>query len=114
MDTFRRANPYPRLNLVFLVVTIVRDCYPGPTLGATATVPDVADLVAASRELYADGWQLWNAIKAGLQDGELFSTEGCKFVGWQPMQPLGPAGNTAGWTLPLQVQLDGFTPPPPV
>lgn len=114
MDVFRRANPYPRVNLVYLVITIVRDCYPGPTLGQTATTPDVDDLVAASQVLYADGWQLWNAIKAGLDDGALFTREGCRFVGWQPMQPLGPEGNTAGWTFPLQVQLDGFTPPPPV
>lgn len=114
MDTFRRANPYPRLNIDYLVVTIVRDCYPGPTLGSTPTTPDVDDLVAASQVLYADGWQIWNAVKAGIEDGELFTRAGCRFIGWQPMQPLGPEGNTAGWTFPLLVQLDGFTPPPPV
>lgn len=114
MDTFRRANPYPRLNIVFLVITIQRECYPGPTLGASPTTPEVADLAAASRLLYADAWQLWNAVKAGLEDGELFTRAGCRFVGWQPLQPLGPEGNMAGWTFPLQVQLDGFTPPPPV
>jgi hypothetical protein len=114
MDRFRNVNPYPRVVTSVMVVTIVRDCYP-VTLGQQQVPepPSVAQLVEAAETIYADAWQLWNAVKVGLQDGAIFQP-GCKFVGWQPMQPLGPAGETAGWTLPLQVQIDGFDPPPPV
>lgn len=110
LDRFRRAAPYPRLNMAFLVITIARDCVPGPT--GTTEAPSVADLTASSEELYADGWQLWNAVPAGIRDGGLF--EGCRYVGWEPMQPLGPDGYVAGWTMPLQIELPGFEPAPPV
>lgn len=113
MDLMRRGHPYPRIDLAYLVITIARDCYPGPTAGtATIEPPEVADLVAASEKIYADGWQLWNAVPAGLRDGGLY--EACKLVGWQPMQPVGPEGGFAGWTMPVLVQIDGFVPPPPV
>lgn len=114
MDLMRRANPYPRINLVYLVITIVRECYPGPVGGGPVgpSLPEVADLVAASEKSYADAWQVWNALSAGLRDGGLFDQ--CTFVGWQPAQPAGPSGNMVGWTIPLQVQIDGFVPPPPV
>lgn len=114
MDLLRRGHPYARLNLAFLVITIARECYPGPT-AMNMQVPEpptVVDLVAASETIYADGWQLWNAVPTALRDGALFSA--CRFVGWQPMQPLGPEGGMAGWTMPIQVQIDGFEPAPPV
>jgi hypothetical protein len=113
MDLLRRVNPYPRVNLAFLVVSIVRECYPGP-VGPSGgpTVPEVADLVAAAEKSYADAWQLWSAIPQGRRDGALW--ESCDFVGWQPLQPAGPSGDMVGWTFPLQLRIDGFVPPPPV
>lgn len=110
MDRFRHGAPYPRLNLAFIVITCVRDCVPGPTGNSTA--PSVADLDGSAQELYADGWQLWNAVPQGIRDGALF--DGCRFVAWEPMQPLGPEGYIAGWTMPLQVELPGYVPPAPV
>ena len=105
MDRFKRGHPYPRVNMAFLVVTIARDCYPGPT--GTTEAPAVADLVAASEVLYADGWALWNRLSSALRDGELF--EACSLVGWEPLQPTNPDGGIAAWTMGVQVSLDGFS-----
>lgn len=108
LDRMRRAVETPRLGLTFLIVTIARDCYPGPTGRNLDQPPDVVDLDAAARELSADGWLLWNVVPAALRAGELWGA--CHFTGWEPLQPLQPSGNIAGWTFPLQVQIDGYSP----
>lgn len=108
LDRFRRGVTVPRIDLAFLVVTVVRDCYPGPTGRELSKPPEVADLLAAAAVINADGWQLWNSVPAALAAGELWGA--CHFTGWEPLQPIPPSGAIAGWTFPMQVQLDGFSP----
>lgn len=108
----RKGHPLPAINMLDLVITIARECYPGPVGPAGGnSVPDVPDLVEASQMLHADGWQLWNAVNDAVRAGVLYGA--CQFVSLLPMQPLGPEGNFAGWTLPVSVNLDGFDPSPP-
>lgn len=106
-DQMRRGHPVPIVNVAALVVTVVRDCYPGPVghMGG-ASVPEAEDLALASQGLHADGWQLWNAIRQGVKDGHVFGA--CRLVDRNPMQPLGPEGNFAGWTVPVLVSIPGF------
>lgn len=108
LDRFRRGVTVPRIVLAFLVVTVVRDCYPGPTGRELSKPPEVALLDAAAKTITADGWQLWNAVPAALAAGELWGA--CHFTGWEPLLPIPASGNVAGWTFPMQVQIDGFSP----
>lgn len=108
LERMRRGVTVPRINLAFMVVTIARDCYPGPTGKDLTKPPAVADLDAAAQLISADGWLLWNVLPAALRNGELWGA--CSFTGWEPLLPIPPSGKIAGWTLPLQVDLDGYTP----
>lgn len=112
LERFERAVKTPRVNLVFMVVTIARDCYPGPTGKNANRPPEPADLNAAARTISADGWLLWNVLPAALRAGELWGS--CNLTGWEPLQPIPPSGLIAGWTFPLQVKIDGFAPALPV
>jgi hypothetical protein len=98
---------YGSLNLVFLTVSIVR-CYPGPTANGRATpiLPRVAELTAASQKIYEDGWQLWNGIQTAKRLGAFAGV--CRELAMDPMLPIQPSGGFAGWTIPVEVQLDGF------
>jgi hypothetical protein len=112
LDRMRRGVTVPRIELSFMVVTIVRECYPGPTGKQLTRPPEVADLNAAARIISADGWLLYNAVPAALAAGELWGA--CNFTGWEPLQPIPASGNVAGWTFPMQVKIDGFSPDLPV
>lgn len=111
LDRMRRGVTTPRIDLAFLVVTIVRDCYPGPTGANLNQPPSAADLDAAAKIISADGWMLWNAVPAALRAGELWGA--CNLTAWEPLQPIPPSGQVAGWTFPLQVKIDAFSPPLP-
>jgi hypothetical protein len=104
---FRRDVTYPRQTLVFCVITVVR-CYPGPT--GDSQPPAVADLAAAEQTISADGWVLWNGIPRAIREGELTLWRAESFTSWEALQPLGPMGELAGWTMGLQTRLDGFDP----
>jgi hypothetical protein len=119
-DTSPRALPldrmfkekYGSLNVPMLVVSIVR-CYPGVTLNKQQEpiLPSLAALTAASELIYADGWQLWNGIKTAKKLGAFGGL--CRELVTDPMMPLQPAGGFAGWTIPVEIQLDGFAVPFP-
>jgi hypothetical protein len=115
-DTSPRSLPldrmfkekYGSLNLPMLVVSIAR-CYPCITLDKRQEpiFPSVAELTAASELVYADGWQLWNGIKTAKRLGAFGGL--CRELAMDPMLPLQPQGGFAGWTIPVEIQLDGFS-----
>lgn len=108
LDRGRRGVRAPRIDLTFMVVTVVRDCYPGPTSGNKPRPPDPAALDVAAQIIMRDGWLLWNSIPAALRAGELWGA--CHFTLWEPLQPVPAQGGVAGWTLPMQVQIPGYSP----
>lgn len=114
LDRFARDVRAPRQTLVFCVITVVR-CFPGATLddGANPEPPSVADLAAAAATVSADGWTLWNGIPAAIRADELTLWRAASFTGWESLQPVGPMGGMAGWTMGMQTRLDGFDPPLP-
>ena len=91
-----------------LVVSVVR-CYPVVTLNSKQVpiFPDPAAIEAASALIYADGWQLWNGIISAKREGAFDGL--CKGMAREPMLPIQPSGGYAGWTMPLDFELDGFT-----
>ncbi len=99
-----------------MTVQLVR-CYPGATANGrqAPALPRTADLTQASVELYADGWQLWNGLQTAKRLGAFKGV--CREFALDPMLPIQPQGGFAGWTIPVEVQLDGFdvafpSPPP--
>lgn len=92
-----------KINHVYLVVTVSR-CYPQPD--AKGNPPSVADIEAASDQLNADGWALWNHLYCLWTADELFTF--CDEVFWDSLRPLGPQGGCAGWNLGIHMSLDGY------
>ena len=95
------------LTAPLLVISVVR-CYPVVTLNSkqVAIFPAPAAIEAASALIYDDGWQLWNGVMSAKRDGAFDGL--CSGLARQPMMPIQPSGGYAGWTLPLEIQLDGF------
>lgn len=115
-DTSPRALPldrahkarYGALNLVFLTVQLVR-CYPPATQHGRQTnlAPSVADLMAFAATINQDGWQLWNGLATAKRQGAFAGI--CREFTLDPLLPIQPQGGFAGWAIPIEVQLDGFT-----
>jgi hypothetical protein len=103
--TGRITNPALR-------VIIGRECIPvGRVNGTTYTPPTIAEEQAASRQLNADGWALWNGIWTRLVDDDIDFMSRCSQVFWGGMIPVGPSGAYAGWILTLNVRLPGYLEP---
>lgn len=111
-DTFRQGHPYVTLDMVTFTISIFR-CWPSTAAGAPVQNPTPADYDAASEIMYSDAWQLYNALREGMQKGLLGGP--CKYQRVDQAQPVEPDGGFAGWTIIVTAQLDGFIPdlPPP-
>lgn len=92
-----------RVNLTGLAVTIAR-CY--PTVDSRGRAPTADALTAASRDLNADAWALWNGLWR--QRGDLFAA--CDLVLFDGMVPISPEGGCAGWLLQIRFELGGYDP----
>lgn len=92
-----------RLAEVGLVVTITR-CI--PVLGENDDWPPTAAMEAASEQVNADAWALWEHIYALVCAEALFSL--CKEVFWDGLTALVPQGGCGGWVVNLRVTLDGY------
>ena len=100
---------YGRLTGVTLNVAVSRCCIPvGDASGKVYKPPTMTQLSAASEQLNADGWALWNGIFSRLvaEDFEFFTK--CSSVAWEAMTPLGPRGACAGWLVTLRARLPGY------
>ena len=80
----------------------VRTCVPG--LAEDGTAPNAVALQTAALTLAADGAVMWEAIGYMLDEGP--------WDNWLlgNLQSAGPLGRTAGWTVPVTVELGGFCP----
>lgn len=116
-DTSPRALPLDRqfkvtkggsVNLVFLTVQVAR-CYPGVTANnrQQPIAPTPEALAAASEMIFADGWQLWNGLQSAKRLGAFKGF--CQEFSLDPLLPIQPQGGYAGWAVPIEVRLDGFT-----
>jgi hypothetical protein len=61
---------------------------------------------AAAELLNADGWALWNHTYNLAAAGQLFGY--CSEIYWEGLGSLAPSGGCGGWTLAVQVRLDGY------
>ncbi len=97
---------FARINRVQLVATIFR-CIPTGAEGkAGYKPPSPLDLAAAAEQIDADGWALWNHIFNLVAAGQLFTLCG-DVLGWS-LVSVPPSGGCGGWTLSVNVGLDGY------
>lgn len=73
------------------------------------TVPSAVQLTEAAQKVMEDMWALWNGVTSEILAGDLFESHPCRGVRFVGLEPLDPQGGFAGWTLQLQVELDGYT-----
>lgn len=100
----RVAHPGQVL-LANYVVTITR-CV--STVDDNGKLPTVAVMEADAARLLEDVWVAWNHLRAQARAGTVFSR--CREVDIGGPTPLAPSGACAGWTIPVQAQIDGWTP----
>lgn len=70
--------------------------------------PTALELTGAAEKVMEDEWALLNGPISELRAGDLFEGFPCRDVVIVAMTPLDPQGGFAGWSLELQVQLDGY------
>lgn len=91
----------------FTVSLLSTDCY--PTHGDAANPPDPAAISAAAEAVYTDQWDLWTALRDEASAGTLFDgllDHGRDGVAVdQPSSTFGPQGETAGFRVPLTVEI---------
>lgn len=96
-----------RVNIVTLRVMLAR-CLPKPSSGARIRWPSLDQLELAAKQHAADGWVLWNGLYRAAKEGQLGRP--CDAITFAAALPLDPQGGYGGWSLTVQMQLDGFRP----
>lgn len=82
-------------------------CVPTGTIVAKRYVPpDASAISAASEQILADGWALWNHI-FNLINADLLFQRCLDLVQWR-MLALQPMGGCAGWEMQFTVGLEGY------
>lgn len=69
----------------------------------------VADLSAASKQAYEDGWAIWNWVKRSVREGNLFGGN-CSIVHFVGGTSYTPEAGLGGWRFVCRVALDGYDP----
>lgn len=93
-------------NEVGLTVTIGRCVPEGELKGTKVVLPSIASMEAAARQIYADGWALYNGISNRLYQGLL--SEKCSGWKWDGVNSATPTGGCGGWTINFRAELDGY------
>ena len=99
-----RCTVEPRLRLFVWVVR----CY--PTLDDNGNPPPSADETAAAKLLQHDLGTLWDGLTERWAKATLFPSFDaidCERVTFEMAQPMGPLGGTAGWSMPILVDVSG-------
>jgi hypothetical protein len=88
---------------------LIARCVPvGETIDKRYRGPSAIKSTAAAQKVMEDMWALWNGVTSEILSGDLFEDFPCSGVRFESMIPLDPQGGFAGWTLALQVELDGY------
>lgn len=72
----------------------------------TDVEPPVGQLNAASEQLNADAWALWNHIFNLIESGQLLTL--CQEVFFDGITAMTPSGGCGGWIVNVRVELDGY------
>lgn len=106
-----RANFVPNMNLVAMTATVVRCNATAGDNGEEILLPDPADIELVARATSEDVWAIWNYTKQRHRENVLFSsrTQRRELFLDAPVA-VAAQGGCSGWTLPIRVQVDGFSP----
>lgn len=106
-----RDPKMPVVPVLPLVVTALRCMRAMPQGGLQISLPTPAVMAADAQAVYSDGWSLFCGIGNAFRAGSLFAGYPCRPFEVDPALPVAPEGGCLGWTLTVQVALDGFDPP---
>ncbi len=90
-------------NHVTVIATITR-CI--PVMNSDGDPPPTASLNAASAQIEADGWALWNHTHNAKASGELLNL--CTAMFFDGLLAVVPSGGCAGWTLTIRAAIGGY------
>jgi hypothetical protein len=105
-----RDPKMPVVPVVPLVVTALRCQRAQAQGGLQITLPSPSLMAADAATIMADGWSLFCGINNAQRAGSLFAGYPCRPFEVDPALPVAPEGGCLGWTLSVQVALDGFDP----
>lgn len=92
---------------MLMTATVIR-C--APVIDDNGILPTTTEMEAAAVETISDVWAIWNFCRTEIRDGTLFaSPSGRREVFFDPAIPVPIEGGTAGWSIPVRVQLDGYS-----
>lgn len=101
-----RVTVQAEVDIIVLTATILR-CV--PTIDDFGNLPSPAAIDAASQQVCADLWAIWNHVKSMKRAGTLFPPREREFA-LDPAVSLQQAGGAAGWQIPIRVNLEGYRP----
>lgn len=89
-----------RINLAGLTIVSAR-------CGITTVEPTAAQITAAAKANYDDGWALWNVITQKIRDDDLFGGS-CADVHFDGGLSLTPQAGLVLWQMNLRVEIGGY------
>jgi hypothetical protein len=95
-----RSAMTTRINQVTLAVTLFR------CAETEKPMPAQTELIAASQQVNADGWALWNHLFNMKRAGTFLTM--CQETKFGQLQALPPEGGCVGWFWPIEVALGGY------
>lgn len=106
----RRPDDTGAVHLIALTCVVAR-CVPVIREGSNA-FPTPAQMNAASQEVIADVWAIWNWVRAAYREGLIFTRPDGerRELYFDPAVPLGISGGAGGWMVPIRTALDGYAP----
>jgi len=90
-----------------VVVTLLRPCWPVVVDNARSPFPDPADIDSASTSLAIDIQALWGGLVTAYAAGALIvSPRPPDYIKWGQILPMHNEGGCAGWELRMTIDLD--------
>lgn len=110
LQPMQRIATTGQVNLLAMTCTIIR-CWPvAEQQQQSLLLPSTQEITDASEETYNDLWAIWNGLKNQHRLGTLFQTRsGRREFLLDPAVPVNTSGGAAGWQIPIQVQLGGYS-----
>lgn len=98
--------------IVPLAITVLRCANKQalPSGGLAVRNASLAAINSDAQIVYRDGWSLFCGINKMTRGQTLFAGLPCRAFEIDGALPISPEGGCLGWTLDLNVQLDGFDP----
>jgi len=110
LQPMQRISTTGQVDLIALTAVVLR-CVPGiEDDGQNLLLPSTDKISAAAAICYADLWGVWNYLKNQFRAGLLFASQSNRReFQFDPAIPVQSQGGVAGWSIPIRIQLGGYS-----